>query len=94
MSYLARPSSCVALAGMSTSQTSRKVGGQHIHIDRLGGRAVNGHLFDVILFLFCTLLIVICCEHKVAQYFLVNCIHFFPPMILAPRCLHGGGARV
>ena len=30
---------------MSMSQTSRKVGGQHIHVDRLGGGAVNGHLF-------------------------------------------------
>ena len=70
------------------------MGGQHIHIDRLGGRAVNGHLFDIILFLFRTLLIVICCEHKVVQYFLVKCIQNFLPMILAPVCLHGGGARV
>ena len=45
LSNFARPSSCVALAGMSTSQTSRKVGGQHIHISRLGGGAVKGQLF-------------------------------------------------
>ena len=45
LSNLARPSSCVALAGMSTSQTSRKVGGQHIQMVRLGGRAATGHLF-------------------------------------------------
>ena len=68
---LARPSSCVALACMSTSQTSRKVGGRHTH-DRLGGGAFNGHLLDFSLYLFCTLLMVICCEHKLVQHFHVS----------------------
>ena len=30
--------------------------------------------FDIFLFLFCTLLIVSCCQHKVGQYFHVKCI--------------------
>ena len=59
LSNLARPSSCVALAGMSTSQTSRKMGGQHIHINRLGGGAVNDHLFWHHFIFVCTLLIII-----------------------------------
>ena len=44
------------------------------HIDRLGGGAFNGHLLDFSLYLFCTLLMVICCEHKVVQHFHVKCI--------------------
>ena len=33
--------------------------------------------FDIIFVLFCTLLTVMCCEHKVVQYFLVKCIQNF-----------------
>ena len=47
------------------------------HIDRMGGGAVNGHLLDLTLYLFCMSLIVICCTHKVVQSFHVKCIQKF-----------------
>ena len=65
LSNLARPSSCVALAGRFTSQTFRTNGiATHTYTHRLGGRAVSiyfVHHAEVLR-----------CEHKMVYYFHVR----------------------
>ena len=86
-SDLARPSSCVALAGRFTSQTIRTNGmATHTYTHRLGGRAVN------IYFVYYAE--VIRCEHKMVYYFHVERIQNLLQMIMAQGFLHGGGARM
>ena len=76
LSNLARPSSCVALAGRFTSQTFRTNGmATHTYTQRLGGRAVNiyfVHHAEVIR-----------CEHKMVYYFHVRRIQNLLHMIMA-----------
>ena len=76
LSNLARPSSCVALAGRFTSQTFRTNGmATHTYTRRLGGRAVNiyfVHHAEVIR-----------CEHKMVYYLHVRRIQNLLQMIMA-----------
>ena len=75
LSDLARPSSCVALAGRFTSQTFRTNGmATHTYTHRLGERAVNiyfVHHAEVIR-----------CEHKMMYYFHVIRIQNLLQMIM------------
>ena len=76
LSNLARPSSCVALAGRFTSQTFRTNGmATHTYTHRLGGRAVNiyfVHHAEVIR-----------CEHKMVYYIYVRRIQNLLQMIMS-----------
>ena len=75
LSNLARPSSCVALAGRFTSQTFRTNGmATHTYTHRLGGRAVSiyfVHHAEVLR-----------CEHKMVYYFHVRRIQNLLQMIM------------
>ena len=75
LSNLARPSSCVALAGRFTSQTFRTNGmATHTYTHRLGGRAVSIYFVHHAE--------VLHCEHKMVYYFHVRRIQNLLQMIM------------